>query len=279
MSRRLRLPLTLLSVACGAARLAAQGVVIAPHAVYIDARVRSASVLLYNPNPQPAEITISTFFGYPVTDSLGRIVLRTVDHPDSTAPSAAEWIQAFPRRLTVAPLERQTIRLLATPPPGLPDGEYWARLVIAAKGGQVPITGVSDTTRVKVGLTLEVRTIIGMAYRKGAVHTGVAISHLRGAVVGDSVDIWSRIERQGNAAFVGTIHGSLVDTAGRVRAEFRAPIGVYYVLEPRYAAAVGALAPGRYWLKLELTTEREDLAPEVILPGAAVRDSVELRIP
>jgi len=279
VSRRLRLPLTLLSVACGAARLAAQGVVIAPHAVYIDARVRSASVLLYNPNPQPAEITISTFFGYPVTDSLGRIVLRTVDHPDSTAPSAADWIQAFPRRLTIAPLERQTIRLLATPPPGLPDGEYWARLVIAAKGGQVPITGVSDTTRVKVGLTLEVRTIIGMAYRKGAVHTGVAISHLRGAVVGDSVDIWSRIERQGNAAFVGTIHGSLVDTAGRVRAEFRAPIGVYYVLEPRYAAAVGALAPGRYWLKLELTTEREDLAPEVILPGAAVRDSVELRIP
>ena len=59
----------------------------------------------------------------------------------------------------------------------------------------------------------------------------------------------------------------------------KAPIGVYYMLEPRYAAAVGALAPGRYWLKLELTTEREDLAPEVILPSAAVRDSVELRIP
>jgi len=277
MSRGLLVPLVLLTVA--AATLAAQGVVIAPHAVYIDARVRSASVLLYNPNPEPAEVTISTFFGYPVTDSLGRIVLRTVDRPDSTAPSAAGWIQAFPRRLTVVPLERQTIRLLATPPPSLPDGEYWARLVIAAKGGQVPITGVTDTAKVKVGLTLEVRTIIGMAYRKGAVHTGVAISRLRGAVVGDSLEVWSRIERQGNAAYVGTIHGSLVDSAGRVRAEFRAPIGVYYILEPRYAAAVGALAPGRYWLKLELTTEREDLAPEVILPSAAVRDSVELRIP
>ncbi len=277
MSRGLLLPLALLAL--GPATLAAQGVVIAPHAVYIDARVRSASVLLYNPNPEPAEVTISTFFGYPVSDSLGRIVLRTVDHPDSTAPTAAEWIQAFPRRLTVAPLERQTIRLLATPPPSLPDGEYWARLVIAAKGGQVPITGVTDTAKVKVGLTLEVRTIIGMAYRKGAVHTGVAISHLRGAVVGDSLEVWSRIERQGNAAYVGTIHGSLVDTAGRVRAEFRAPIGVYYVLEPRYAAAVGALAPGRYWLKFELTTEREDLAPEVILPSRPTRDSVEVRIP
>jgi hypothetical protein len=276
VSHRVLLSVALLALTT--TTLTAQGVVIAPHAVYIDARVRSASVLLYNPNPQPAEVTISTFFGYPVTDSLGRILLRTVDHPDSAAPSAAEWIQAFPRRLTVAPLERQTIRLLATPPPSLPDGEYWGRLVIAAKGGEVPITGVTDTARVKVGLTLEVRTIIGMAYRKGAVRTGVAISRLRGAVVGDSLEIWSRIERQGNAAYVGTIHGSLVDSTGRVRAEFRAPIGVYYVLEPRYAAAVDVLAPGRYWLKLELTTEREDLASDVVLPSAAVRDSVELRI-
>src|SRR2546422_4045203 len=192
-----------------ATRLGAQGVVIAPHAVFIDGRARSGSVLLYNPNTEPVEVTISLLFGFPVTDSAGRIVLRTIDRPDSTMRSAADWIQAFPRRLTVPPLERQTIRLLASPPSGLADGEYWARLVIAAKGGQVPISGVADTAAVKVGLTLEVRTIIGMAYRKGAVHTGVAISRLRGAVVGDSLDVWSRIERQGNAAYVGTIHGSL----------------------------------------------------------------------
>jgi hypothetical protein len=277
MSRlHLLLPLALAAAAHSGA---AQGVVIAPHAVYIDARARSASVLLYNPNPQPAEVTISTFFGYPVTDSLGRIVLDSVKVLDATMPSAAGWIQAFPRRLTVAPLERQTVRLLATPPPGLPDGEYWTRLVIAAKGGQVPITGVSDTAAVKVGLTLEVRTIIGVAYRKGPVRTGIAISRLRGRVVGDSVEVWSRLERQGNAAYVGTIHGTLVDSTKRVRGEFRAPIGVYYTMEPRYAAAVGALPRGRYWLKLELTTEREDLAPEVMLRSPAVRDSVEVRVP
>jgi hypothetical protein len=276
MSRlRLLLPLAL----AAAPGLAAQGVVIAPHAVYIDARARSASVLLYNPNPQPAEITISTFFGYPVTDSLGRIVLDSVKVVDPSMPSAAGWIQAFPRRLTVAPLERQTVRLLATPPPGLPDGEYWTRLVIAAKGGQVPINGVSDTAAVKVGLTLEVRTIIGVAYRKGPVRTGVAISRLRGRVVGDSVEVWSRLERQGSAAYVGTIHGTLVDASRKVRGEFRAPISVYYALEPRYAAAVGVLPPGRYWLRLELTTEREDLAPEVMLRSPAVRDSVEVRVP
>jgi hypothetical protein len=261
-------------------RLAAQGVVIAPHAVFIDGRARSGSVLLYNPNTEPVEVSISLLFGYPVTDSLGRVLLRTVDRPDSTMRSAADWIQAFPRRLTVPPLERQTIRLLASPPPGLSDGEYWARLVIAAKGGQVPISGVSDTAAVKVGLTLEVRTIIGVYYRRGAVRTGVTVSNLKTALVGDSLVVWSRLEQQGNAAYIGTVRGTLVDAGeGAVRAEFKAPIGVYYTMEPRYTMPVGPLVAGRYWLKLMLSTEREDLGPEVLLPGATARDSVEVRVP
>jgi len=249
-----------------ATRLAAQGVVIAPHALFIDGRARSGSVLLYNPNTEPVEVSISLLFGYPVTDSLGRIVLRTIDHPDSTMRSAAGWIQAFPRRLTVPPLERQTIRLLASPPPGLPAGEYWARLVIAARGGQAPVTGVTDTAAVKVGLTLEVRT-------------GVAMSNLRTALAGDSLVVRSRLVQQGNAAYIGTVQGVLTDPTGATRGEFKAPIGVYYTMEPRYAMRIGALTPGRYWLKVKLTTEREDLGPEVLLPSAVARDSVEVGIP
>ncbi|PYP10999.1 MAG: hypothetical protein DMD56_07710 [Gemmatimonadetes bacterium] len=262
-----------------ATRLAAQGVVIAPHALFIDGRARSGSVLLYNPNTEPVEVSISLLFGYPVTDSLGRIVLRTIDHPDSTMRSAAGWIQAFPRRLTVPPLERQTIRLLASPPPGLPAGEYWARLVIAARGGQAPVTGVTDTAAVKVGLTLEVRTIIGVYYRQGAVRTGVAMSNLRTALAGDSLVVRSRLVQQGNAAYIGTVQGVLTDPTGATRGEFKAPIGVYYTMEPRYAMRIGALTPGRYWLKVKLTTEREDLGPEVLLPSAVARDSVEVGIP
>jgi len=262
-----------------AGRLGAQGVVIAPHAVFIDARTRSGAVLLYNPNAEPAEVAISFFYGYPATDSAGRIVVRTVERPDSTSSSAAGWIQAFPRRLTVPPLERQTIRLLATPPAGLVDGEYWARLVISAKGGQLPVTGVADTAKVKVGLTLEVRTIIGVFYRKGAVHTGVTVSGLRTAVVGDSLAVWARLTQQGNAAYIGSVHAALVDSTGRTLGEMKAPIGVYYTMEPRYALSIGALAPGRYQLRFDLSTGREDLAPELVLPSPPVRDSVEVRVP
>jgi len=263
----------------GAAPLAGQGVLVAPHAVYIDHARRNGTVSLYNPNPEPAEITISTAFGYPVTDSLGHFALRTVEHPDSMLPSAAEWVQAFPRRLTIASLERQTVRLLVTPPAGLPDGEYWARLIISARGGRLPIGGVGDTAAVRVRLNLVVNTNIGVAYRKGPVATGVALSNLRVRIRRDSVEVWSRLERRLTAAYVGTVRATLVDSTGKVRSTLSAPIAVYFVMEPRYALAVAGLAPGLYWLRYELVTDREDLDPAVVLQASAVRDSVELRLP
>ena len=261
--------------------LAAQGVMVAPHAVFIDHRLRSGSVLLYNPGTEPVEVTISTIFGYPVTDSTGAITLRTVDAPDSTVPSALAWIQAFPRRLTVAPRERQTVRLLARPPAGLADGEYWLRMVIAAQAGRVPISGVTDTTAIQVGLTLEVRTIIGVNYRKGPVTTGLALSQLRAQIVADSLITRARLERRGNAAFIGTIRQTLLDSVGRVVQSYQSPIGVYVAMEPRLSNLLPPprLGHGHYWLRYEVVTEREDLDPAVVLKAPAVRDSVQLVVP
>lgn len=268
----------LLALAATATRLTAQGVVVAPHAVFMDHRTRSGSVTLYNPNLEPAEVTISLMFGYPVTDSAGNIVLHTPETPGAGEPSSASWLQAFPRRLTVAPNERQTIRLLATPPVGLADGEYWARLVIAAKGGRIPVQGVSDTA-IQIGLTLEVRTIIGVNYRKGAVRTGVRLTGLRAERVSDTLAFWSRLDRDGNAAFIGSIRAELVDARGQQWGEFMSPLGVYRSMEPRFAMPVGILPPGTYRLRVELASQRDDLAPEVLLKVPPVRDSIAVRVP
>ena len=277
------LPGLALLLTCAGASVSAQGVMVAPHAVFIDHTQRSGSVLLYNPGTQPVEVSISTIYGYPTTDSSGAIKLDTLMADSST--SALPWIQAFPRRLTVGPRERQTIRLLARPPVGLADGEYWLRLVIAAQAGRVPITGVADTTAIQIGLTLEVRTIIGVNYRKGPVSTGVALSNLRAEVVGDSLITRARIERRGNAAFIGTIRETLVDSAGAVHGQmsgdsivpsYQSPVGVYFTMQPRIASVVAkpGLPRGRYWLRYEIVTDREDLDPKVVLKAPSVRDSV-----
>jgi hypothetical protein len=61
---------------------------IAPTAIFMDHGSRSGSVLLYNPNSEPAEVTISVMFGYPATDSAGNIYFRTADSVDASLPSA-----------------------------------------------------------------------------------------------------------------------------------------------------------------------------------------------
>jgi hypothetical protein len=261
--------------------LRAQGVLVAPQGIVIDHRTRSGSFELYNPGTEAAEVTVSTLYGYPVSDSAGRTTLATFASPDSTQPSAAAWVQAYPRRLTMRPGERQTVRLFAKPPANLRDGEYWTRLVVTAKGAPLAASGLGDTTALKAGLTLEVRTVVAAWYRKGPVQTALQLSGVKAGLMrgGDSVEVRMRFQRQGNAAYIGTARGSLVDAAGKEVGAFTSQLAVYHTLEPRYTIPVAALAPGRYTLRVQADVEREDLARTAVVKGNVVKESVDIVIP
>lgn len=258
-------------------RAGAQGVVVAPHAVYLEHRTRSASITLYNPGADAAEVEIGSIYGYPVTDSVGDFMLHIPDSVDASMPAANAWIEAFPRRMTIPPLARQTVRLLARPPQGLSDGEYWSRVVITARGA-VPLAS-ADTTGISIGLALEVRTIIPLTYRKGALTSGVAITSLTAAPAGDSLLVRARLERQGSAAYIGTARGSLLDARGKTVARFEEPVAVYYDAEPWFRLPRAGLSAGTYRLRLELVSERPDIAPELLLRAPPARDSLEVRLP
>lgn len=257
----------------------AQGVLIAPHAVFIDHRTRSGWVQLHNPTTEPTEIAVEAIFGFPVTDSAGQFELRTVDQPDSTWPSAVGWLAAFPRRTVLQPQARQTIRLLITPPAGIPDGEYWARLVITARNAAPPIRRADSAGGITVGLNLEVRTIIPVLYRKGAPATGITVSNLEAAVEGDSVVVRSRLSRSGNAAFLGSVRGTLTAPGGQVAARFEEALSVYVDVHPRFTLARTGLQPGRYRLTVEVVSERRDIAADQILPVPPARATIDVPIP
>jgi len=258
--------------------LRAQGVIVAPHAVYMDHATRSGSITLFNPGDQPVEVEVSFGFGYPVTDSAGGVTLDLLDAAPAGQPGATSWLQAFPRRATVPPHERQTVRVLATPPAGLADGEYWARLIVGAKGGQVPVAGVTDTAAVKVGLSLEVRTVLAVVYRKGALTTGLAMDRVSASYAGDTVAVRIPMTRTGTAAYLGTVRTSVIDARGQSKGEDELPVAVYYGLDPRLPVAVGTLPPGTYKVRVSVSTERTDLPPKVPLPAPPVRDSVEFTV-
>jgi P pilus assembly chaperone PapD len=259
--------------------LAAQGVLIAPTSIFMDSRTRTATVLLVNPNDQAVEVTLSTTYGYAVTDSTGHFQPWFTDTPDSTAPDAAPWVRIFPRRASLEPRAQQVVRLLISPPAGLADGEYWARLVVLAKGGQLQVSAPADSNAVSIGLPMQVRTILPLLYRNGKVQTGAEVDRLSAATEGDSLVLRARISRIGNAALLATARGTLTDSAGVLRAHFSLPVSVYAPIEPRFVVPLDSLPRGPYVLRMEVTPGRTDLPAEALLPFRVARDSLSLQVP
>jgi hypothetical protein len=251
---------------------------VASPAIVIDDKGRTGTLTLINDGITPVEVSVSTFCGYPVTDSIGRMYLRTFAAPDDTMPCAAKWIQSFPRRLRIDAKSRATVRLLVTPPPDLPPREYWARVMAAATGGQVGIGGLPDSA-IQATLKVEIRSVVGLFYRRGNPSTGVALEALRAAPMADSLVGRVLLTRQADAAFVGSLKASLSDTTGKIRSRGQLPLGVYYTLEPRFALPIAGLPAGRYTLSVEAVSSRPDLPSDMLLPTVPVHQTVEVMLP
>lgn len=255
----------------------AHALVVAPHHVFIDHRTRSGVLYLFNPGDHAEEVSIALMYGYPASDSAGNVSIRFVENPGPQEPSAAGWIRAFPRRAVVAPGQRQAVRLLAQPPRDLPDGEYWTRVMVTSRPAEVPVTTVD--TGVQVGVTLEVRTVVPVTYRKGSVSTGVEVTRFESAVQGDSLIALIGMRRLGAAAYLGTLRLALRDSLGTARAETDQQVAVYYDLLRRMAMPIAGLRSGTYALQLRIDTRRTDLDPRNVLPAQPVDGSLGVRLP
>lgn len=248
-----RILLAVAAICFGPLSAGAQGATIAPHMVVIDGRIRSSTVTLYNPGVHPIEVTTGMIYGTAVTDSAGDFVVAY--GADSSDHSAVPWLQVFPRRFTVPPLARQTIRILARPPQALAQGEYWARLSVATRDGAVAIRD-SVAPGIHVGLTLEVRTILPVYYRNGVMTTGLTLAPPTYAREGDSLAIRLPMQRTGVAAYVGSLQVTLLDAENHSVADATFAVAVFHDARPRLALSVRGLPSGSYRVRVSGTTER-----------------------
>jgi len=254
-------------------------IVVAPTSVYMEAGSPSANLTLFNPSSVPEEVTIEAVFGYPTTDADGTLGLF-LEEGSGDPRSAAGWIRAYPSRVVVPPGGRQVVRLLAEPPTGLEDGEYWTRLVVTSRGQRIPTEGAGDSPDVHVGLSLEVRTVIPATFRKGELSTGVTVDDLEPRVEDGTLILRPRIERQGSAAFIGHLNVALIDTSGEVVREWMEQLAVYRDYHRLLRYPVSDLAPGDYDLRLTITNaDRDDVPRSYRLPASVVEREVEMRIP
>ncbi len=253
-----------------------QAIYVAPTAVFMDDRSRSAQITLGNSGDTPEEATIEVKFGFPDVDSAGTPYIRFVDDPGPEFNSAAEWIRAFPQRVRLEPRSQQVVRLLARPPDSLPDGEYYTRMIVTGRGAGPRVT--STDSQVHAGLTLEIRLITSVTYRKGRVTTGVNIRGLVAEADGDSLSVWAHMAREGNGAYLGTAEVEVLDTSGRIVRRYSTAVAVHYPVRRRFSYPLDSLAAGDYKVRFRMRTRRPDLPDERVLQAPTVVDSVAVRV-
>ena len=252
-------------------------VLVAPHALFISHTRKTGEVYLVNQGAVPEEVSVELKFGYPATDSAGDMMIAWPD-PGPDDPSAAEWLRAFPRRVRVEPGQRQLVRVLARPPAELPDGEYWSRMIVTSRAVQ-PAVALNEDSTVQAGLTLELRTITSVTYRKGALQTGIRLDDFRAIPHPDSLEVWVALAREGNAAFLGRVAFELRDINDRPVGSWDTPVAVYYGLNRRFVLPTDTLPAGTYRLHLTVDTERQDIGVEDILPADPIQRSVGVELP
>ena len=256
-----------------------EAVYVSPTAVFMDERTKSTQITIGNAGDQAEEATIEVKFGFPDVDSAGTPYIRFVEDPGPEFNSAADWIRAFPQRVRLEPRSQQVVRLLARPPDGLPDGEYYTRMIVTGRGATLRVN--TGDSAVHAGVNLEIRLVTSVTYRKGRVTTGIGIRGLTAEAEGDSLSVWAHLVREGNAAYLGTAEVELLTPGGTIVRRWSTALAVHYPVRRRFSYPLDSLATGDYRVRFRLRTRRPDLesyAPNAVLQAPTVMDSVAVRV-
>ncbi len=243
---------------------------VSPVAVYLGDDDLHARVAIQNSGSQSKEVEVDIQFGYPVSDDSGNVSFRFIKRVDAAEPSAVDWVRIFPRRFILSSGESQTLIVIANPPSGLPEGEFWARPILTFQ--------TIGTERNREIINEPFQIVLSVNFRRGAVRTGVQIQGVSVQVGAQKANVIVELERLGNAALIGNIVCRLHDKNGVLRAEEKKEFAIYHSLKQKIELNISGLQVGRYVAEVELNTDRPGNNPGDILQIPSVSSRSELVI-
>ena len=250
------------------------GVGVSPKVVIYNPGSRSMPITISNPSDDNVEISVSAVIGYVTSNDTGASIL-VYDSTDATIPSAARWIQFYPTRFFLGPHEAQIVRLVATPPPGTRDGEYWARLIFASQSSKA-FTKLSKNS----GMIVIHRIAIPFHYRVGQVSTGLEVSDLRASGDDKHVTVRMNTIRTGNAAYWGSVTVRLVNRNGVVVKSRQKDVAVYRTYVVKVDLERENIPPGDYRVDVKFeTNSRKDVADTKLVQAAPIIMRTDVSLP
>ena len=253
-------------------------VMVAPTVVFLSDDNPTGRIIVQNPSDNPAEVSIRFSFGLPYSDSLGNVQVTLQDSNVTDPRSAMEWLKAFPRKVIIPPRGSQTVRLIARPPQNLPDGEYWARIVVSSQESNPSIPAPGEESAIQTQLNMIMQMAIMVKYRTGELVSDLELTGVDTKTYDNGVSVFLDMNSRGNVSYMGIVEAKLEDADGKLISENKFNLAVYRDLRRRIDLLFteGDFRKP-YNVDVLITPEgRTDVPPEDLIKGNEIEYSVNI---
>lgn len=199
-----------------ASSLVAQGdLLIYPKRVVFEGRKSIEKLTLSNTGKDTAVYTIS-FLEYKMNKK-GQ--MKIISEPEEGLNFASSHVRFFPRKVTLAPNEGQTVKVQLRNAQGLNEGEYRSHLYFRAEEKKAPL---GETKKAKDSvISVKLKPIFGISIpcivRKGENTTTVAISDIELiALDNNAYGMQFHLNRTGNMSAYGDVTINYITPANKV---------------------------------------------------------------
>ena len=182
----------------------AQGdLMIMPKRLVFDGSQRSQEINLANTGSDTAVYAIS-FVNYKMTENGN---FEQIEKPEAGQRFAEDYLRYFPRRITLAPNEAQTIRVQLTRTGNLEQGEYRSHMYFRAVEEQTALG--EEKPEDSEGISINIKTVFGISIpiiiRHGESTTKVELSDISLDTSGELPKLSLHINRSGNTSVYGNL--------------------------------------------------------------------------
>ena len=182
----------------------AQGdLMIMPKRLVFDGSQRSQEINLANTGSDTAVYAIS-FVNYKMTENGS---FQQVETPEEGQRFAEDFLRYFPRRVTLAPNEAQTIRVQLARTGNLEPGEYRSHMYFRAVEEQTALG--AEETEDSDGISINIKTVFGISIpiiiREGESTTQLDLTNIQLQKDEDLPKLSLVLNRSGNMSVYGNI--------------------------------------------------------------------------